>query len=333
MIPIPNQGAFTLGDINAILANIAAGQWTGNTYYIDAANGLDINNGQTPQAVPGQAGTGPVKTLAAGYALLTDGAADTLVIIANGQTTGTVRLDAAFTWAKSNCRLLGICAPSRLSQRSRIAPTGTTTAFTPFFTVSGAGNLFQNVQWFHGFNTGTTAQICMRVTGSRNVFKNCSIDGMGDSTSAGSATSRSLVIATGGENLFQDCSIGVDTVARTAANASVEFATGTTRNIFENCVFPFDATSATVLGVVVLAGGMDRFQLFNQCLFINAIKSGGTSMTGLGAITAPTSPAGMIVYKNSTLVGIAEWEQTTKGSVYVDGAAVNSSTGIAVNPA
>jgi hypothetical protein len=332
MIPIPNQGAFTLGDINAIMANMIAGQWTGNTYYVDPVNGLDINNGQSAQAIPGQAGSGAVQSLAAGYALLTDGNNDTLVIVGNGQTSGTARLNVSFTWAKSNCRLLGICAPTRFSQRARIAPTGTTTAFKPFFTISGTGNLFQNIQWFYGFNTGTTAAICMTITGPRNVFQNCAIDGMGDTTSAGDAGSRSLVVSAD-ENLFQDCSIGVDTISRGVANASLEFTNGCARNIFENCVFPFLASAATVLGVKALSGAIDRFQLFNQCLFINAIKSTGVSMTGLGSVGAPTSPAGMLVYKNSTLVGIAEWEQTTKTSVYVDGAAVNSATGVAVNSA
>ena len=56
-------------------------------------------------------------------------------------------------------------------------------------------------------------------------------------------------------------------------------------------------------------------------------------MTTLGAITAQTSPAGMLVYRDCGLVGIAEWESTTKTAAYVIGPAVSSSMGIGVNPA
>lgn len=335
MLQIPNTGAFTQLDVATIAAILQANQWTGNTYYIDPVNGLDLNNGQQAQATPGQQGTGAVKTLAAGYALLVSGNNDTLVIMGNGATTGTVRLNASFTWAKNACRVIGICAPTRISQRARIAPTGTTTAFTPFFTISGTGNLFQNIQWFHGFNVGGVAQICMVISGGRNVFRNCDIDGMGDAASAADAGSRSIsFIANGDENLFQDCSIGLDTISRGAANSTLEFAGGCTRNIFENCLFPFDASAATPLGAIVaLAAGSDRYQLFNQCLFINATKSAGVAMTGLCTLAA--AMGGMFVFKNCSLVGILSFgtDATSKAEIFVDGAAVSSSTGIAVNPA
>lgn len=337
MRPIPDQGAFTLADINAILANIQGNQWTGNTYYIDPVNGLDTNNGLYPASLLGQAGNGPVKTLQAGYNLLVDGNNDTLILIENGQLNGTCRLNAAFTWAKSSCRFLGISPPSRFSQYARIAPTGSTTAFANFFTVSGGSNLFQNLQWYHGFNTGTTSAICMTITGHSNVFRNCHFAGMGDAASAANANSRSIKFAApdGSENLFQDCVIGIDTITRTNANASVEFAGGTTRNVFENCLFPFySGAGGAPLGIKAAAGPgvMDRFQLFNQCLFINAIASLATQMGALCTLGAGTS--GMIVIKNSTLVGITAWDTDapTKGQMYVDGCQVNASTGIAVNP-
>jgi hypothetical protein len=334
MLPIPNTGAFTSVDVSVITAILQANQWTGNTYYVDPVNGLDLNNGQQAQATPGQQGTGPVKTLAAGYGLLVSGNNDTLAIISNGATTGTARLDVAFTWAKNGCRLIGICAPTRISQRARIAPTGTTIAFTPFFTISGTGNLFQNLQWFHGFNAGGVAQICMVISGGRNVFKNCDIDGMGDAASAADAGSRSLkFVANGDENLFQDCSVGLDTIARGAANATLEFSGGCTRNIFENVVFPFDASAATPLGIkIAAAAGSDRYQLFNQCLFINAIQSTAVAMTGLCTLAA--AMGGMLVMKNCTIIGITSFgsDATSKGQIYVDGAAVSSSTGIGVNP-
>jgi hypothetical protein len=335
MIPIPNQGAFTQADITAILANIQGNQWTGNTYYLDPVNGLDNNNGLYPASIQGQAGNGPVKTLAAGYALLVSGNNDTLVLVGNGAASGTARLDAAFTWSKSACRFIGMCSPTRQSQRARIAPTATTTAFKLFFTISGTGNLFQNLQWFHGFNTGTTAMIAMTITGGRNVFKNCSIDGMGDAASATDAGSRSIKFGAGGsENVFQDCNIGIDTVSRTGANSSLEFSGGCTRNIFENCLFPFwGGAGGAPLGILAsAAAASDRFQLFNQCMFINAVKSTGTAMTALATLAA--SIGGMLVFKNCSLIGITAWytDATTKAQMYVDGPAFAGGTGLSLNP-
>ncbi len=198
-------------------------------------------------------------------------------------------MNSAFTWAKNATHLLGIASPIMISQRARIAPTSSTTAFTPFFTISGNGCVFQNIQWFYGFDTGTTSALGMVLTGSRNYFKNCQIAGMGDNETAQSAGSRSLKIgsAGSGENLFEDCTIGLDTITRTAANASLELTAGTVRNIFRRCLFPFMTSSATVLGILGTgAACCDRSNQFDQCIFENAIKSTSTAMTVLASFTS-----------------------------------------------
>ena len=61
-----------------------------------------------------------IKTLAAGYAFLRSGYNDVLVLIGNGAATGSARI-AMFTWAKNAAHLIGVCAPSAISQRARIA--------------------------------------------------------------------------------------------------------------------------------------------------------------------------------------------------------------------
>ena len=245
--PSTPVGAFTnvtVAAINAALAQ-AGFSTTGNVFYCDPVNGLDTNDGQTSNAVPLSGGHGPVQTLGAGYALLRNGFNDILVLIGNGQSSGSARLAAGFTWAKNAAHLIGICAPSAVSQRARIAPfTGAAqAAFANFFTVSGNGCLFSNVSWFHGFNAGIAAAICMTITGSRNAFVNCDFEGMGDATSAADAGSRSILISAGGqENYFGHCNVGLDTVQRTNANSSVEIAGGGPRNEFEDCTFPVDSS-------------------------------------------------------------------------------------------
>jgi hypothetical protein len=333
VIPIPNQGAFTIANISAIMANLqqVIGV-TGNVYFLDPANGNDNFNGQFPTNQGG--GQGPVKTLASGYALLADGNNDVLVLISNGTVSSTARLSSGFTWAKNAAHLVGMCSPSLFSQRARIAPTAAVTAFANFFTVTGNGCYFRNIQLFQGFDTGVAASIALTVSGQRNVFENMHIAGMGDAASAQSATSRCVVLS-GGENLFRNCAIGLDTVARTVANANIEFSGGAARNVFENCFFPMFATAATALGVIVAAAAAsDRFQLFDRCTFINAIKSGaGTAITGLATLAA--AMGGMLVFRDLTTVGVTSLgsDATSKAQMYAFGPANSTSTSIAANPA
>lgn len=330
-------GAYTSLTAAMIAAAIAQAGFatTGNVYYLDPANGNDNWNGQAPvqSGLGSQGGIGPVQSLAAGYALLVAGHNDVLVLIGNGTTTATARLTAGFTWAKNAAHLIGIAAPSQFSQRARIAPTTTVTAFKTMFTVSGNGCYFANVEFFNGFTTGTTAQICMKVTGNRNVFNNCQISGMGDAASAADAGSRSVVISTG-ENYFRHCVIGLDTIARSVLNASIEFTTGAARNVFEDCTFPALATTAaaalTVIGAAT--GVIDRLTIFKRCLFYNASAfSGGAA--GTGAIKLLASAGGAILLQDCTEYGYTDWgyDAASKAQILVSGPVPTSSTsGIAV---
>lgn len=333
-LPIIQEGSFDASIRNLINLNFqqAMGTTTGDIYYLDAANGFDGNTGQFPSTSAGN--QGPVRTLSNGYQKLRSGYNDILVEIGNGLSSGTARLSSAFTWAKNAAHLIGVSSDTTVGKRARIAPTSGITAFANFFTVSGSGCLFSGIQWFQGFGTGTTAQICLTVSGGRNRFQFCDIQGMGDAASAQDAGSRNVLIQTTGENTFDTCTIGLDTVARTTTNASVEFTGGCPRNVFQDCLFPFFATNAGVLGVTTAAtAASDRFQLFRRCLFINAIQSTGTAMTALSTLHA--SQGGMHVYKDCTIVGITGWgtDATSKGQMYLDGYVPSNASGIAVNPA
>lgn len=297
-------------------------------YYLDPVNGDDANNGLSPSAA--------VLTLAAAYALTTPGQNDAIILIGNGAASGTLRVDASFTWSKDATHLIGICSPVLFSQRARIAPTGATTAFSPFFTISGNGCIFQNLQLFFGFDTGTATEINLTVTGSRNYFGNCHIAGIGDAAAAGGTGSRSLVIGSGGsgENVFENCVIGIDTVTRSVANASLEFVGATPRNVFRNCIFPLMTSAAGVLGILGTGNGcVDRSNVFENCMFLNAVSSTSTVMTVLASFTT-ASPGGNLIFRDCMLVGIGEWgDANALANSYVDMAAPSASAGgIGVNP-
>jgi hypothetical protein len=326
-------GAFTNLAAQTIANAIAQAGFgfTGKIYYLDPLNGDDENNGQ---AALGQGpGVGPVQSLAQGYSLLASGENDVLVLIGNGTTAASARLTATFTWAKNAAHLLGICSGSRFSMRSRIAPVVGTTAFTPFITVSGNGCLFQNVEFFDGFSTGTTAQININLTGERNVFNNCKISGMGDTTSAGDAGSRSIVIGAG-ENFFNHCVLGLDTIERTALNATVEIKGNSARNVFENCIFPaLCSTGAAGLAFIsAAAAALDRMTIFKDCLFYNAAAfSGGAAGTGVMKLVA--SAGGALLLQDCTEYGYTDWgyDAASKAQILVSGPVpTSSSSGIAV---
>lgn len=326
MLTITEVGAFTQSIRDQINANFQSAGFfpNGNVYYLDPFRGSDQNDGKTPATARA--------TLAAGYAALVEGHNDVLALISNGLTTSTARLGSAFTWSKNAAHLVGVCAPSRFSQRARIAPTSGASAYTPLFTMSGAGNLFQNIEWFHGFTTGTTAQICMKINGSYNAFVNCHIAGMGDAESAADSGSRSIVI-TKGENFFKHCVIGLDTIQRTALNASIEFQSGAPRNVFEECIFPSLAGTTASSNLAILcasAASIDRITVFKNCTFYNAAAfSGGLTSTGVAKLLA--AAGGALLFDNSVATGFTSWgyDTASKAEILLTGAATTNASGLA----
>lgn len=321
---------------------------TGKVFFVapGAANASDGNRGDTLGA--------PFATLYKAHSVMTSGNNDVCYLVGNGGTGATARLSLAnaqgvdstattgvLNWTKSACHLIGVAAPTNVAQRARIAPpTGTYTQATfgsgNFVVVTGSGCIFSNFSLFHGFSTGGVNQICWTDNGSRNFYSNVNFFGMADAASAADAGSRSLKIGlTGsGENTFVGCTIGGDTVTRSAANASLEFAGATPRNSFIDCLFPFMTSAATPLGIIGTGDEcVDRWQLFKDCAFINNIKSTSTAMTQLLTFST-ASPGGLILHKNSTLVGIGEFGGANGlANTLVDGGPpAAATTGIAVTP-
>lgn len=337
MNPIIKEGSFDSDIRNQVNLNLqqAMGVTTGNIYYLDPLNGSNSSTGLYPSQA--------VKSLAAGYALLREGKNDVLVLIGNGLTTATARLSSGFTWAKNAAHLVGVCPPIVVGKRARIAPTAGATAFANFYTVSSSGCYFSNIEWFHGFTAGTTAQICLTVSGGRNLFQDCDIQGMGDTdaASAQNSASRSLLIKNTGENTFRRCTIGLDTVLRTTTNSSVEFlGSGTNalpRNSFIDCVFPIWSSSANATIFLATAGGalgIDRWNLVDHCIFVNAIKStSDVTVTGVAKLGA--NQDGYLLFKDCVLAGFTGFglDATTRTFELIEGGTPSTSaTGLAVAP-
>jgi hypothetical protein len=127
------------------------------------------------------------------------------------------------------------------------------------------------------------------------------------------ATACSLKIS-GGENYFENCTIGLDTISRSVATYEMLFAAGAVRNHFKDCTF-ITYAGAAAFTFITTSGALDRFQLFENCTFINAVASGATTMNqafGIG------HTGGMIMLRKCAFVGTTYTETTAGGSVYHD---------------
>lgn len=326
-----------------VLGTIGGLPFTGNYYFVDPVNGADGNEGSVEL---------PLKTLYGALAKCTAGNNDVVVLIGDGSTAATARLSIAnaqavdstatsgvLTWNKNATHLIGVAAPTRVGQRARIAPptgTYTVTTFgssTKFIDVTASGCMFANLSVFCGFSTGGASMVAWTDSGSRNAYVNVNIQGMADNESAQGTGARSIKL-TGSESAFYNCVFGTDTVTRTVANATLEFASGSARHTFKECTFPFQTSAATPIGIkAAAASAIDRWHLFDRCTFINNVQSTSTTMDGLATLAA--SAGGLLLMKDATLVGITEFgtDATSRGQIYVDGAAPTAATsGIAVNP-
>ena len=266
--------------------------YVGNIYYVDPTNGSDSASGKTKAAA--------VKTLAVAYDKCTTNKHDVVVIVPGGTGTGTGTVEtAAITWSKSLTHLVGN-ASGWIAGRARV--TTATASLTPFITLSGNGCIFKDVQFFMGTTTGL---YLFKVTGDRNHFYNVHFAGIGDATAGDSAAAASLWLSGGDENYFGHCVVGLDTIARSTSNANLELDAASTRNTFEDCLFPAYADNAGALFVKIDASAdIDRFVLFKNCMFVNAVGSAATTMTV--GMDLHASAGGLVILQDSVFFGATD---------------------------
>ncbi len=292
------------------------------SFFVDAEKGSDYNRGIDPDK--------PLATLSKAHSLAVAGRNDRVFLIGNGQASGSARESATLTWSKDQTHLIGIGAPTAIGQRARIATTASVN-FSPLMNITADGCVFSNFSMFHGYDDAST-QIALQLTGAlRNYFHNVCVQGMGHATAGDQAGSASLALSASSENMFEDCTIGLDTIARSTTNAEIVLAAASTRNMFKKCLIPTFADNAGHIFVkIASAADIDRFVLFDDCLFMNAIGSTATAMTA--AITVHASAGGHVILKDCGVVGATDWAASTTALIKLLGAAPDTSlTGLAVS--
>ncbi len=272
----------------------------GKVLFVDPANGSDSNAGTSPKNA--------LDTVAAAYAKTESGRGDVVYLMSDGSATGTAR-DAAITWSNNNTHLVGLCAPTTVNQRARIAPPTSETdvdAYTPYITLSGSGCCFANFSIFQGNSEDGKSSIGVKVSGSRNYFANVSILNGAHENQGDEATTNLQV--TGSENTFDDCYIGVDTVARgnNAISRNIQLGSNAadeaTRNIFRRCFFPCfaDDTEPCFIYVQGLTD-IQRWNFFQNCVGINT----GTATLD-AAVKTPGSVTGKLFLKDCAFYGVTD---------------------------
>lgn len=298
---------------------------SGVEFFVNPSSGSDSNDGMSWST--------PFATLTAAYAAATSGRGDIIYLIGGpdsaGSTGHTVRLSATLTWAKHNTHLVGICAPTRVGQRSRITGPSTGGTFSPLLTVSGNGCIFKDLTIFDDY---TVDPVAVKVTGQRNYFENVNFQGMGAATGADDAAGASLWIAAGAENTFVRCTIGLDTVPRSTTNGEILLTAAATRNVFEDCdVISYSDNNGHLFVKAANSGDLDRYTIFKRCRFLNAPTGIASGTTMLQGMNVHASAGGFILLDQCAMVGATDWCAADNGNVFISNAAPTAgSSGISV---
>lgn len=290
----------------------------GKTYFVDPTHGNDGNVGSNPKQ--GFASVG------AANSLCRDGYNDVIALI--GGATADL-LTTTLALSNNFCHLIGVNSGLLgMGQRSRIVGQATHDV-VQVATFSGSGCLVENIQFFNGSDADVDSGAVV-VSGSRNHFRNCFFAGMGHTTPAARAGSFSLKVS-GQENLFENCVIGLDTILRAAAaQPELWLASGAARNHFKDCIFlSYSETTTKVL--VKCDNGIDRYQIFENCLYHNFSVNWANSLANAFYMTGVAATHNIIFKGKNTLVGVSGWGDVVT-HLYSADSQPNAGFGVANNP-
>lgn len=303
------------------LAGMIGLPYVSNIWYVDYTNGADTN--------PGNATDQAFKTVSAAHSAATANQHDVVILVSGGTAAGAgVSESAAVAWSKGFTHLIGNAAPNGIAGRARIVSGAA--GLSPFFTLSGNGCIFSDVQ----IGTFTDCNINFLASGDRNYFRGVHFAGIGQDDAGDDTAARSLKL-TGDENQYDGCVIGLDTVARSVANYEIELSGAAARNRFYGCdILSFADNSGHFFMGLPDSVGIDRFVKFEGCNFINAIGSTATTMTD--AFTVHATPGGLVILKDCLKIGATGWSDNLT-NIYAlapsSNATYNQGIGFPVNPA
>jgi len=306
------------------LAGMLGLPYVGNVFYVDPTAGSDSANSGKDQ-------NNAFATVAAAYAACTSGQHDVVLLSPTGGSGRTAET-TAITWAKRFTHLVGNAAPTAQDPRAGLNFSGTAGVAAGSLSITENGCLFKNITL-----TGTDdVNVPVSITGDYNSFIGVDFKGALNATSGDDTASRALVLTGAQENYFGGCTFGQDTIMRSAANATIEFASAASRNVFEGCRFIAAIDAATPVHVLFTGtSAIDRWVEFKDNSFYSFSANDGTAMTACMNLSAQTATGHVLVTGLPFLsTGITDWEATASGRIQMQGFTNTTNViGIALHPA
>jgi len=299
---------------NGILTPFVVGSFfptQGKVFFVKPSTGLDGNDGLSPLRA--------FKTLAKALSKCTANKNDTVFLMAESNTGSTTSdlQTATLDWNKDLTHLIGICAPTAVSQRARIG-NASTSALSPVLKVSANGCRIQNIQVINEI-ADATALLAVEITGQRNYFNNVHFAGITNATQS-AAGSASLKLNGGAENVFERCTIGLDTSSYDADATGILCDTAATRNLFVDCLIQGYITAAGYTHVKINdATGIDRWLWFKNCMFV--AESTNKAVTQTEVFSIPAISQGKIILQGCSAFsdgGAVVWDNTGRGIIWND---------------
>jgi len=270
-------------------------------YFVDPVNGSDNNTGLSVDKA--------LATLSAAEDKCVANQHDTVFYIAG---SSGINMSAALTWDKNFTHLVGICAPTHAAQRSRLFQLSTLTGASPLLNITASGCIFKNFYIFQGVDDNTSL-INVQVTGGRNYFENVHFAGGGHATQAINGGA-SLKLNGAEENKFVNCTIGVDTIAAATGMVGILFDDSAQRNVFEGCHISMMAGHTGAAWVEVVDGtGIDRYNIFDNCLFTNCNYANYAMASGFVIPVVAANRPARIILKDCLGYGASKWDANDRG--------------------
>jgi hypothetical protein len=296
----------------------------GNIFYVDANAGSDTANA-------GKRQNDALATVGVAYGKCVSGNHDVVVIAPSGGTGRTTET-TAISWAKRFTHLIGSSAPLAQDTRAGMDFTGTTGTAAGSLSITERGCIFKNLTFAGTDDVNVPVQIN---GGDYNSFVGCDFKGALNATSGDDTASRALYITGGQENFFVGCTFGQDTIMRSAANATLEFASASSRNVFEDCKFLAAIDAATPVHVLFTGtSAIDRWIEFKNNTFYSFSANDVTAMTACMNLSAQTATGHVLVTGAPFLdLGITDWEATASGRIHMQSyTATANILGLSVKP-
>lgn len=265
----------------------------GDIYYVDPGAGSDTSNG-------GAMGDDAFATVTKALATITADQ-DDVVIMAGTSSTGRTSETAAIDWNKRRTHIVGNGPLRKINPRNGMSFGAS--VVSPCFTVSATNCSFTNIS-IAQFND---VNVLVNVTAAYNTFDYVHFQGIGNATTGDDTAGRSLVITGSDEVIVRNSTIGLDTVSRSAANASLELTGTCARCEFINCDFPIFADNSGVFAVIAATGNCtERFLKFEHCMFHNpTVVGSGTTMTVM--MNTGATGNGTIILDGCGQLGATDW--------------------------